>query len=158
MKFGKKYPPACMARSNVSSLERNEVPEWRLKSSLFISDCSSYYINYKGLKKEINSAAKKNPQSGLPPHGFNADAPDLTGSLQNLTYSNLTAFFFELDRNVELVNDFFVKKSGDLVRRFKLLLDRYGDSESNHLEDHELEDLVWSLESFAYRRLARSWT
>jgi len=70
-----------MAWSNVSSLERNEVPEWRLESSLFISDCSSYYINYKGLKKEINSAAKKNPQSGLPPHGFNADAPDLTGSL-----------------------------------------------------------------------------
>jgi len=74
-----------MGWANVSSLERNEVPEWRLKTSLFMSDCSSYYINYKGLKKEINSAAKKAPQPGPPHQGYNADPPDLTGSLQNMT-------------------------------------------------------------------------
>ena len=59
--------------------------------------------------------------------------------------ANLVAFFFELDRNVELVNDFYFKKSGDLQRRVKLLVDKYGDSQGNHLEDYELEDLVCSL-------------
>ena len=52
------------------------------------------------------------------------------------------AFFYELDRNVELVDDFFTKKSTDMQRRLKLLIDKYGDSRSDQLDYHELEDLV----------------
>ena len=56
----------------------------------------------------------------------------------------MVAFFYELDRNVESVDDFFTKKSTDVQRRFKLLMDKYGDSRSDQLDFHELEDLVYS--------------
>jgi hypothetical protein len=55
----------------------------------------------------------------------------------------IVAFFYELDRNVESVDDFFTKKSVDMQRRLKLLIDKYGDSQSNQLDFHELEDLVF---------------
>jgi hypothetical protein len=54
----------------------------------------------------------------------------------------MVAFFYELDRNVESVDDFFTKKSSDMQRRLKLLIDKYGDSRSDQLDYHELEDLV----------------
>ena len=56
----------------------------------------------------------------------------------------MPAFFYELDRNVEVVDDFFTKKNADIQRRFKLLIDKYGDSKSDQLDSHELEDLVSS--------------
>jgi len=45
---------------------------------------------------------------------------------------------------VESVDDFFTKKSTDMQRRLKLLIDQYGDSKNNQLDFHELEDLVFS--------------
>lgn len=54
----------------------------------------------------------------------------------------MIAFFYELDRNVECVDDFFTKKSSDMQRRLKLLIDKYGDSRSDQLDYHELEELV----------------
>jgi hypothetical protein len=54
----------------------------------------------------------------------------------------MIAFFYELDRNVECVDDFFTKKSSDMQRRLKLLMDKYGDSRSDQLDYHELEELV----------------
>jgi hypothetical protein len=57
--------------------------------------------------------------------------------------SNVLAFFYELDRNVESVDDFYTKKSTDMQRRLKLLIDKYGDSRSDQLDFHELEDLVF---------------
>ena len=44
---------------------------------------------------------------------------------------------------MEFVDDFFTKKSTDMQRRLKLLIDKYGDSKSNQLDFHELEDLVF---------------
>ena len=55
----------------------------------------------------------------------------------------MVAFFYELDRNVESVDDFFNKKSTDMQRRLKLLMDKYGDSKGNQMDFHELEDLVY---------------
>ena len=55
----------------------------------------------------------------------------------------IVAFFYELDRNVESVDVFFTKKSIDMQRRLKLLVDKYGDSKNNQLDFHELEDLVF---------------
>lgn len=40
------------------------------------------------------------------------------------------------------MDDFFTKKSSDMQRRLKLLIDKYGDSKSDQLDLHELEDLV----------------
>ena len=67
------------------------------------------------------------------------------------------AFFYELDRNVELVDDFFTKKSTDMQRRLKLLIDKYGDSRSDQLDYHELEDLVQKSDCGANYRSVRSW-
>jgi hypothetical protein len=52
------------------------------------------------------------------------------------------AFFYELDRNLESVDDFFSKKSAEMQRRLKLLLDKYGDNNCDQLDYHDLEDLV----------------
>ena len=102
------------------SLARNEVPEW-----------SAHYLNYKALKKQIKSALQP---------GVKDASHDLTGwPLPNILK---VAFFYELDRNVESVDDFFNKKSTDMQRRLKLLIDQYGDSQGNQLDFHELEDLV----------------
>ena len=101
---------------------RNEVPEW-----------SAHYLNYKALKKQIKSVQQL---------GVKETSPDLTGCL--LPNFLIVAFFYELDRNVEFVDDFFTKKSSDMQRRLKLLIDQYGDSKSNQLDFHELEDLVFS--------------
>jgi hypothetical protein len=57
-------------------------------------------------------------------------------------FANEIAFFYELDRNVETVEDFYSKKSADLLRRLKLLIDKYGDSQSDQLDYPELDDLV----------------
>jgi len=65
----------------------------------------------------------------------------------------MLAFFYELDRNVEAVDDFFTKKSTDFQRRLKLLIDKYGDSRSDQLDFHELEDLVCSGLDCAHNRL-----
>ena len=100
------------------------------------SDSSTHYINYKALKKQIN-AARNALQASVP---NNADPPELTGSTN---FPSLTeGFFYELDRNVESVDGFFTKKSTDIKRRFKLLIDKYGDSGSDQLDYHELDDLV----------------
>lgn len=97
------------------------------------ADSSSHYLNYKALKKQINSARK-------PSQANHDHSPDLTGC----PFCDLLilAFFYELDRNVESVEDFFTKKSSDMQRRLKLLIDKYGDSKSDQLDLHELEDLV----------------
>ena len=102
------------------------------------SHFSAHYINYKGLKKQIKSAQKpKDPSSDR------EQSPDLTGKYP-LSPSAYTAFFYELDRNVETVDDFFSKKSAETLRRLKLLIDKYGDSRSDQLDYHELEDLVFA--------------
>jgi glycerophosphodiester phosphodiesterase len=55
-----------------------------------------------------------------------------------------TAFFYELDRNVEVVDEFFSKKSAEMQRRLKLLQDKYGDGTCDFLDWHDVEDLVSS--------------
>ena len=99
-----------------------------------MADGSAHYLNYKTLKKQIKSAQRPIE----PPH---EESPDLTG-LARFCCAKRVAFFYELDRNVESVDDFFTKKSSDMQRRLKLLIDKYGDSGNDQLDYHELEDLV----------------
>ena len=68
-------------------------------------------------------------------------------------WSEVVAFFTELDRNVEAVDDFFTKKSTDFQKRLKLIFDKYGESRSDQLDSHELEDIVCSELDRAYHRL-----
>ncbi|CAI6256796.1 unnamed protein product [Periconia digitata] len=93
------------------NLPRNQVPEW-----------ASQYINYKGLKKLIKSAAATAAQTG--------EDPDLAGKSSNQRGSNskltVAEFFFSLDRNLEDVDGFYNKKYTECARRLKLLHSRYG--------------------------------
>ncbi|KAF8543531.1 glycerophosphocholine phosphodiesteras-like protein Gde1 [Trichophaea hybrida] len=91
MKFGKNLP-------------RNQVPEW-----------SASYINYKGLKKLIKTAAEEK-RAGK--------APDLA------------PFFFALDRNIETVDTFFNKRLADAHRRLKSLRGRYEEHFDLSPSDH----------------------
>ncbi|EON61162.1 hypothetical protein W97_00374 [Coniosporium apollinis CBS 100218] len=102
MKFGQNLP-------------RNQVPEW-----------ASSYINYKGLKKLIKSAAEAVKQGG--------DA-------------DLAEFFFSLDRNLEDVDGFYNKKYAESARRLKLLHDKYGTTAEipEGLDKDEVEDLMGAL-------------
>ncbi|KAJ9648085.1 Glycerophosphocholine phosphodiesterase [Coniosporium tulheliwenetii] len=102
MKFGQNLP-------------RNQVPEW-----------ASSYINYKGLKKLIKSAAEAVKQGG--------DA-------------DLAEFFFSLDRNLEDVDGFYNKKYAESARRLKLLRDRYGavGETPEGMDKDEVEDLMGAL-------------
>ncbi|KAB2575044.1 Glycerophosphodiester phosphodiesterase GDE1 [Lasiodiplodia theobromae] len=97
------------------NLARNQVPEW-----------ASHYINYKGLKKLVKSAAE---------------------AVKNGGEADLAEFFYSLDRNLEDVDGFYNKKYAESARRLKLLHDRFGRATmfSDGIDRDELEDLVGAL-------------
>ncbi|QSZ36134.1 hypothetical protein DSL72_007259 [Monilinia vaccinii-corymbosi] len=98
------------------SLPASQVPEW-----------SSSYINYKGLKKLIKSAAN---------------------AAKNGEDVDLAEFFFSLDRNLEDVDAFYNKKFSDSSRRLNILQQRYGDSKiytTQGLDRDEIEELMGAL-------------
>ncbi|KAF2739906.1 GDPD-domain-containing protein [Polyplosphaeria fusca] len=97
------------------NLSRNQVPEW-----------ASSYINYKGLKKLIKTAAEA-AKRGLEP------------DLAQITYT--------LDRNVEDVDGFYNKKYAESARRIKLLQERYGRAAQipEGMDKDEAQDLMGAL-------------
>ncbi|KAK9467672.1 GDPD-domain-containing protein [Lipomyces arxii] len=109
MKFGKNLP-------------RNQVPEW-----------SSYYLNYKSLKKHIRTATSSAIAAG-------EKEPPVSDKY-------LTPFFYSLDRNLETVNSFYNKRFAECFRRLKVLLDRFPPqfTRPEQLDRDELEDLVGAL-------------
>ncbi|KAK9459370.1 Glycerophosphoryl diester phosphodiesterase family-domain-containing protein [Lipomyces oligophaga] len=110
MKFGKNLP-------------RNQVPEW-----------SSFYLNYKSLKKHIRTARAAATAAGEPD---SSPVPE----------SYLTPFFYSLDRNLETVDSFYNQRLTECHRRLKVVLDRFPYPSSGPVDfDHdELEDLVGAL-------------
>ncbi|KAK9246285.1 GDPD-domain-containing protein [Lipomyces tetrasporus] len=108
MKFGKNLP-------------RNQVPEW-----------SSYYLNYKSLKKHIRTARARAATAG------ETDSP--------ISDAYLTPFFYSLDRNLEAVDSFYNKRLSECSRRLKVLLDRFAENVMpEDLDRDDLEDLVGAL-------------
>jgi|SRR5271169_5424885 len=97
---------------------------------------STHYLSYKALKKHIKGAATASAE----------DSPEFTSiplppPLLLDVHANI-AFFYELDRNVEVVDDFFSKKSAEMQRRLKLLQEKYGDGQNDLLDFHDVDDLV----------------
>ncbi|KAJ4296714.1 Glycerophosphocholine phosphodiesterase [Kalmusia sp. IMI 367209] len=114
------------------NLSRNQVPEW-----------ASSYINYKGLKKLIKTAAES-VKGG--------EDPDLAGKSYRYWSPSegslgCTEFFFSLDRNLEDVDGFYNKKYAEYARRLKLLHGRYGRAAqvSEGIDRDEKEDLMAAL-------------
>lgn len=98
-------------------MSRNQVPEW-----------SSNYIEYKGLKKQIKLVVLQRNNTGETDliRMFVVSAFGTHGG-SFILISNQTAFFFNLDRNLETVDSFFNKRLAEFQRRLKLLQGRYGD-------------------------------
>ncbi|KAI9724185.1 MAG: Glycerophosphocholine phosphodiesterase [Chrysothrix sp. TS-e1954] len=84
------------------------------------------YINYKGLKKIIKIASLQVKK------GEDAD---------------LAAFFFAVDRNLEMVDGFYTKKYSESARRLGLLRDRYRPDQKapSGLPKDDIEDLIGAL-------------
>ncbi|KAK9456296.1 Glycerophosphoryl diester phosphodiesterase family-domain-containing protein [Dipodascopsis uninucleata] len=101
------------------NLPRNQVPEW-----------SAYYLNYKSLKNHIRNAKDRAIATGK------TDGP--------VKESYLTPFFYSLDRNLETVNSFYLKKINECSRRVKLLHERF-PLKHGATDQEEIEDLVGAL-------------
>ncbi|EFP83499.2 uncharacterized protein PGTG_08685 [Puccinia graminis f. sp. tritici CRL 75-36-700-3] len=126
MKFGKQ-------------LQAQQIPTW-----------TAYYLDYKGLKKIINSLAKGRPadaallaagispaivtstatnshqqlaadqQLQLLPESYN----DPRASPENNLKLHKAAFFFKLERELEKINEFYLQKESDLKVRLRTLIDK----------------------------------
>ncbi|CAG8459568.1 27087_t:CDS:2 [Dentiscutata erythropus] len=95
------------------------------------TEWAAHYINYKALKKIINSlpSAYKSNERSLPPTpaitvtlgaSRNNDLPQAADHLQQ----QKAAFFFKLERELEKVNSFYVQKEKEFNVRLRTLLDK----------------------------------
>ncbi|MBW0495776.1 hypothetical protein O181_035491 [Austropuccinia psidii MF-1] len=130
MKFGKQ-------------IQAQQIPCW-----------ASYYLDYKGLKKIINSLAKGRPADAallaagispgllppaspisqslpsdlnLPPHALSR--PSTASTVQRQTpelglKSHKAAFFFKLERELEKINAFYLQKESEFKVRLRTLIDK----------------------------------
>lgn len=113
------------------NLPRNQVPEW-----------ASSYIDYKGLKKLIKQASVA-VKEGVEPNLAGKSIIPQT----NQADSAATAFFFSLDRNLEVVDAFYNKKYSEFSRRLRLLHGRYGRHAqgTDGLDKDEVQDIMAAL-------------
>ena len=79
-----------------------------------ISEWSRNYMAYKNLKRALAAIEQQPEQEDL-----------------------LTAFFFDLDRELEKVNSFFVYKKSEMERRIRIFVDKYRILQANI--DHEAD-------------------
>lgn len=103
------------------TITSNQVPEW-----------SHHYLNYKDLKKQIKEIVKI--QESLP-----------EDKLDNIEVKKaLASFFFAIDRNIELVDDFYNKQFFEYDKRLKKLITiiaNFNDVD-NYNDDDELEEII----------------
>ncbi|KAF9580672.1 phosphate system positive regulatory protein pho81 [Lunasporangiospora selenospora] len=103
-----------------------------------ITEWQNHYMNYKGLKKIINSLIQDKAQSittisaspppGLPGSLSPPTAPSATSSdddhYSRFLQSQKAAFFFKLERELEKVNSFYLQKESELKVRLRSLIDK----------------------------------
>ncbi|KAM0756333.1 SPX-domain-containing protein [Meredithblackwellia eburnea MCA 4105] len=119
MKFGKQ-------------IQSQQTPGW-----------GSYYVDYKGLKKIINSLAKGRPAdaallaAGIRPprpeteEPLHPDAAPLINTASvggggdgTLLQAHKAAFFFKLERELEKINTFYYQREATLKVRLRTLIDK----------------------------------
>ncbi|KAI8920122.1 hypothetical protein DFJ77DRAFT_451202 [Powellomyces hirtus] len=90
------------------------------------------YLNYKGLKKIINSLQHSPDQHGtFSLHNAGGSSQGSAEEKQIREFQALkTAFFFKLERELEKVNTFYLQKEADLKVRLLSLLDKRRISQS----------------------------
>lgn len=99
MKFGK-------------TLLQNEIPEW-----------SKSYLSYKALKKAIKEAGVRLPPSEESTTG--KDSLTCLHASSSLTHAYIIAILFQLDRELEKVNTFYMYKRSQIDRRFWIVSEKY---------------------------------
>ncbi|KAI8982286.1 hypothetical protein BDF20DRAFT_866024 [Mycotypha africana] len=85
------------------------------------TEWSSFYLDYKGLKKFISSLLKT-PEDSLKALGL--PAIGLDGDRAKLLQSQKAAFFFKLERELEKINSFYLQKENELKVRLRTLIDK----------------------------------
>lgn len=122
------------------SLLRNEIPEW-----------SQYYIDYKGLKKLVNQAALELSKVAGPQPTQETVGASLDPSVDD----RITApFFFAIDRQVEIVDNFYNSKFAEYTRRLRhvaqqihLLWQQLAQDETEESEKDEMAGMLLELRS-----------
>ncbi|KAI6562712.1 anaphase-promoting complex subunit Apc3 [Pyricularia oryzae] len=90
------------------------------KRQLEFPEYAASFVNYKALKKLIKRL------SATPVLGAQNDIHHTAGTLdaQGLLQANKATFFFQLERELEKVNAFYLQKEAELKIRLKTLLDK----------------------------------
>ncbi|KAI8342970.1 hypothetical protein BC941DRAFT_410086 [Chlamydoabsidia padenii] len=87
-----------------------------------LTEWSSHYLNYKGLKKFIskllNMSSDELAKAGL----LTGAAPEEDRA--KLLQSQKAAFFFKLERELEKINSFYLQKENELKIRLRTLIDK----------------------------------
>ncbi|KAH3661910.1 hypothetical protein OGAPHI_006089 [Ogataea philodendri] len=102
----------------------HQVPEWQHS-----------YMNYKALKKQIKAIAQQ--QADLLAKDPSADTlndPDVR--------AELASFFFNLDRNIERVDDFFNKQYTEYERRLKKITSVLAPSQLQFNDEEEADEVI----------------
>lgn len=122
------------------SLMRNEIPEW-----------SQWYIDYKGLKKLVKQAALE--ATGVA--GASSLIPNVELKKLSFLDDRITApFFYQIDRNVEIVDNFYNSKFSEFSRRLRhveqqcaLMWQQVTHDEADETEKQEIIGMLLELRS-----------
>ncbi|KAI0650656.1 cyclin-dependent protein kinase inhibitor [Trametes meyenii] len=152
-------------------IQAEQVPGW-----------STYYLDYKALKKIISSLAANRPPSeaaALAPHSNVRLKTAIPGRLTSLTtaepplYASLgqdddrgpsfqahkAAFFFKLERELEKINAFYLEKEAELKLRLETLLSKRRAAAMrvlpDALDDATKNHVEWSAVEEGFRLLER---
>lgn len=99
------------------TIAQHQVPQWH-----------QHYVNYKDLKKQIKTVVELSRGD---------DGLDSAGAR-----TQLAAFFFALDRNLEQVDDFFNKQYAEYERRLKKLVGIMANMTDSLDDEEEVQELL----------------
>ncbi|VEU20157.1 DEKNAAC100928 [Brettanomyces naardenensis] len=107
----------------------HQVPEWQ-----------KCYLNYKSLKRQIKVIYNREIQ-------LLAKDPSANVLNDPSVKASLASFFFDLDRNIEKVDDFYNKRYAEYERRLKRITSSLPSSKSSSLpisfdDDEEREEII----------------
>ncbi|KAG7921048.1 hypothetical protein KL927_000292 [Ogataea polymorpha] len=102
----------------------HQVPEWQHS-----------YMNYKALKKQIKAISQQQLELlAKDPEADTLNDPDIR--------AELASFFFNLDRNIEKVDDFYNKQYSEYERRLKKITSVLAPSQLQFNDDEEADEVI----------------
>ncbi|TIC72494.1 hypothetical protein E3Q00_03942 [Wallemia mellicola] len=106
----------CFVKNVTDQIQSNQIPGW-----------SQQYLDYKALKKIINSMIKGRPKDagslsiGIRPRKTSGN----DNGVEEVSIEEYrSAFFFKLERELEKINAFYLAKESELKIRIQILIDK----------------------------------